>query len=110
MATLIGSLAVVLTAVMALPSAAVAWHIPGHMLSGSLTYQILRSESPATIAMVIAILEKHPWYETHWREQLERQPKKDATKCLSCSHYAERNQAWVLSGKIQQEQYPCLNV
>jgi len=34
MATFFGSLAAVLTAVMALPSTAVAWNTPGHMLSG----------------------------------------------------------------------------
>ena len=42
MATLIGSLTVVLTAVMALSNTAVAWNIPGHMLSGAIAYQVLK--------------------------------------------------------------------
>jgi hypothetical protein len=42
------------------------------MLSGAITYQILRAESPATVGTVKVILEKHPWYETHWKGQLEK--------------------------------------
>jgi len=60
MATLIGSLSVVLTAVMALSSTAVAWNILGHMLSGAIAYQVLQQESPQTIEKVKALLEKHP--------------------------------------------------
>jgi hypothetical protein len=41
------------------------------MLSGAIAYQILRAESPATIATVKAILEKHPWHDSRWKEQLE---------------------------------------
>jgi hypothetical protein len=44
MATLIGSLTVVLTAVMALSSTAVAWNIPGHMLSATIAYQMSRAQ------------------------------------------------------------------
>jgi len=49
-----------LAALPAFPSHSMAWNIPGHMLSGAIAYQILRSESPATIEQVRAILEKHP--------------------------------------------------
>jgi hypothetical protein len=52
MATLIGSLTVVLTAVMALSSTAVAWNIPAHMLSAIITYQVLNQENPETIDKV----------------------------------------------------------
>jgi hypothetical protein len=51
---------VVLTAIMALSSTAVAWNIPGHMLLGIIAYQILQHESPQTIDKVRAALEKHP--------------------------------------------------
>jgi hypothetical protein len=62
MSTLIGLITVVLTAFIALPGQAVAWNIPGHMLSGSITFQILRRESAYTIEAVKTVLESHPWY------------------------------------------------
>jgi hypothetical protein len=71
MATLIGSLTVVLTAVMALFSTAVAWNIPGHTLSGIIAYQVLQRESPATIEKVKSLLEKHPWYANQWQVRLQ---------------------------------------
>lgn len=53
---------------------ALAWNIPGHMLSGAIAYQILQRENPATITNVRSILEKNPWYETRWKLQLEKLP------------------------------------
>ncbi len=61
MSTLIGLLAVVLTALVALPGQAVAWNIPGHMLSGSIACQVLRRESAYTVEAARAILESLPW-------------------------------------------------
>ena len=43
-------------------SPASAWNIPGHMLSATITYQVLLQERPQTIEKVKAVLEKHPWY------------------------------------------------
>jgi hypothetical protein len=74
MATLIGSLTVVLTAVMALSNTAVAWNRPGHMLSAAIAYQVLQQENPHTIAKVIAILEKDPWYTNQWQAGLQDVP------------------------------------
>src|SRR5690348_4522050 len=51
-----------------------AWNIPGHMLSGAITYQILQQENPGTIAGVRFVLEKNSWYETRWKSQLEKLP------------------------------------
>jgi hypothetical protein len=51
----------------ALPLAASAWNIPGHVLSAAIAYQILRQENPQTIDKVKAVLEKHPWYANQWR-------------------------------------------
>jgi hypothetical protein len=42
------------------------------MLNGALTYQILQRSSQQTIEAVKAILQKHPWYETRWKPQLEK--------------------------------------
>lgn len=56
----------------AFPPYALAWNIAGHMLSGGIAYQILQHESPSTILAIRAILEKHPWYESRWKAQLDR--------------------------------------
>ena len=74
MTTLIGSLAVVLTAAIARFTTADAWNIPGNMLSGSITLQILRGESAYTIETVKTILESHPWYANRWQAQLGKLP------------------------------------
>jgi hypothetical protein len=77
MATLIGSLTVVLTAVMALSNTALAWNIPGHMLSGAIAYQVLQQESPETVDKVKAVLAKHPWYANQWQARLQDVPVAD---------------------------------
>jgi hypothetical protein len=74
MATLIGSLTVVLTAVMALSNTAVAWNIPGHMLSAIIAYQALQQENPLTIEKVKAVLEKHPRYANQWQARVQDVP------------------------------------
>jgi hypothetical protein len=61
---------------------ALAWNIPTHMLSGAIAYQTLRSESPSTIADVKTTLESHPWFESHWRTQLEKLPAADRDEML----------------------------
>ena len=77
MATLIGSLTVLLTAVMALSNTAVAWNRPGHMLSAAIAYQVLQQENPQTIEKVKAVLEKHPWYTNQWQARLQEVPVPD---------------------------------
>jgi hypothetical protein len=47
------------------------------MLSAAIAYQVLRQESPGTIEKVIAVLEKHPWYENQWRARLQDVPAGD---------------------------------
>src|SRR4030095_6938098 len=53
---------------------AVAWNIPGHMLSGIIAYQVLQQENPQTIDKVKALLEKHPWYANQWQARLQDVP------------------------------------
>jgi hypothetical protein len=67
-----------------LPFPASAWNIPGHMLSAAIAYQVLRQESPGTIEKVIAVLEKHPWYENQWRARLQDVPAGVTASCCSC--------------------------
>jgi hypothetical protein len=90
MATLIGSLTVVLTAVMALSSTAVAWNIPGHMLSGTIAYQILLQENPQTIDKVKAVWEKHPWYANQWQARLQNVAVLTVTYVVNASLIAAR--------------------
>ena len=54
------------------PVRALPWSIPGHMLNGAITFQILQQENPSAIARVRTILEHHPWYESRWRTLLEK--------------------------------------
>ena len=69
-------------ALLALPLQVWAWDPPAHMLNGSITYQILRRESAHTIETVKSTLEKHPWYEAHWKPQLEKLPSIDRDEML----------------------------
>src|SRR6266404_8396552 len=74
--------ATILAALITLPSPVPAWNIPGHMLSGAIAYQILRRESPSTITTVRANLKQHPWYESHWKGQLEKLPEGERDEML----------------------------
>lgn len=59
-----------------------AWNIPGHMLSGAITYQILQRENQSTIQTIQGILQKHPWYETRWKVQLDKLPEAERDEML----------------------------
>ena len=61
---------------------ALAWNPPGHMLSGSIAYQVLQRETPSTVGKVKSLLKKHPWYEKHWRRQLNNLPDSDRNEIL----------------------------
>jgi len=64
------------------PFDAMAWNIPGHMLSGAIAYQILQRENPSKISSVRFLLEKNPWYETRWKVQLHRLPDPERDEML----------------------------
>ena len=68
---------VVVIAVAVLPLPALAWNIPGHLLSGIIAYQVLQQENPQTIEKVKAVLEKHPWYANQWQARLQDIPVAD---------------------------------
>jgi hypothetical protein len=44
------------------------------MLSGAITYQVLRQENPPTIEKVKVVLERHPWYANQWQARLQDAP------------------------------------
>jgi S1/P1 Nuclease len=70
--SLIASL--VLLTLAALPLPALAWNIPGHMLSAIIAYRVLWQENPRSIEKVKALLEKHPWYANQWQARLQDVP------------------------------------
>lgn len=57
-------------ATVVLPCPASAWNVAGHMVSGALAYNVLKAESPESLAKVVALLRKHPEYESRWAHQL----------------------------------------
>jgi len=61
---------------------ALAWNIPGHMLSRVIAYQILQRENPSTIPTVRSVLEKNTWYETRWKPQLDKLPESGRDEML----------------------------
>jgi S1/P1 Nuclease len=67
----------VLLALAVLPLPALAWNIPGHMLSAAITYQVLQQENQPTIEKVRAVLEKHPWHASQWQARLQDVPVAD---------------------------------
>ena len=80
--SLVASLVLLALAVLPLP--ALAWNIPGHMLSAAIAYQVLRQENPQSIEKVKALLEKHPWYANQWQARLQDVP------------FAERDQVFFM--------------
>lgn len=47
-----------------LTSPALAWNKPTHMVSGAIAYDVLKQDSPETIARVVELLKAHPQYDT----------------------------------------------
>ena len=77
---LLASLALLTLAVLPLP--ALAWNIPGHMLSAAIVYQVLQQKNPQTIEKVKAVLGKHPWYANQWQARLQDVPVADRDMVL----------------------------
>jgi hypothetical protein len=81
----------VLLALAVLPLPALAWNIPGHMLSGIIAYQILLQENPQIIDRVKAVLEKHPWYANQWQSRLQDVPiaERDQVLFMQAARWAD---------------------
>jgi S1/P1 Nuclease len=78
--SLVAALVLLTLAVFPLP--ALAWNIPGHMLSAAIAYQVLQQENPQTIEKVKTLLEKHPWYANQWQARLQDVPVADRDQVL----------------------------
>jgi hypothetical protein len=115
--SLIASLVLLAVAVLSLP--AKAWNIPGHMLSATVTYQILLQENPPIIEKVKALLEKHPWYANQWQARLQDVPvaERDLVLFMQAARWADDirtqdraqnrpswhwKENWRLSQKVEQ--------
>jgi hypothetical protein len=64
---------------------------PSHMLSGPIAYQILRTEIPSTSVDVRSTLEKQPWYESRWKDQLANlhAPERDEMLFMVATRWAD---------------------
>jgi hypothetical protein len=76
------ALFIVLSAVVSVSAPVLAWNIRTHMVSGSIAYQILLRDTPATITKVRAILEKHPWYDAQWQHEIAKLPESQRDEML----------------------------
>ena len=85
---------------MPLPRCALAWNIPGHMLSAAIGYDVLRQETPSSIEKIKAVLEKHPWYANQWHARLQDVPIADHGLVLFM--HAAR---WADDIRIRDKQY-----
>jgi hypothetical protein len=76
------AIAVILSAVAAVPLQVVAWNAPTHMVTGSIAYRSLESGSPRTASIILTLLKKHPWYADRWRNDLEKLPESQRGEML----------------------------
>jgi len=54
-----------------LPFLSFSWHANGHMTCGAVAYYYLKANNPATLAKVLAIFKRHPWFTTaRWHDKL----------------------------------------
>jgi len=60
-------LAIVLMAASAVsPLTCLAWNKAGHMTSGAIAYDELRSSNPVVLAKVVELLRQHPQFDVMW--------------------------------------------
>jgi hypothetical protein len=49
---------------------ALAWNKAGHMVSGAIAYNELQAKAPQSLPRVIALLKKHPFYQSKWKAEI----------------------------------------
>src|SRR5205823_1829495 len=59
-----------------------AWNKAGHMASGAIAFDVLKVESPQTLAAVVALLKRHPQFATRWEEKFAGLSEEDQGKHL----------------------------
>jgi hypothetical protein len=66
----------------ALPAPAWAWSKGGHMVTGAITYDLMKKDSPDALTRVIALLQKHPQYDNMFAPKLEKTEAADRDRTL----------------------------
>ncbi len=71
-----------LLVVLLLPTPALAWSKPGHMVTGALAYQILSRDDPAAAAKAVELLKQIPQYARDWKPTADRLPEAERGEYL----------------------------
>src|SRR6266542_1575964 len=71
-----------LTMLLATSSPLWAWTKAGHMVTGAIAYDVLKQDSPETLAAALKILKAHPQYARLWKKDLEKLPEEDRDRYL----------------------------
>lgn len=74
-------LAVLMIAFALLASSAFAWNRSGHLVSGAITYDALKSTNPVRLAELVSLLQSHP-ASGSWADTVASLPHLDAGKVL----------------------------
>lgn len=61
-----------LLATLLLIEPAAAWNKPGHMVTGAITYQLLKESDPGALVKLVDLLRQHPQYESMWLPQIKQ--------------------------------------
>lgn len=59
-----------------------AWNKSGHMVVAALAYRDLKKSDPDKADRVVALLKKHPHFESRWKSQLRTVPAEDQDQYL----------------------------
>lgn len=59
-----------LLATLAFCTPVLAWNKAGHMVSGAIAYAELQKIAPESLPRVIALLKKHPYYQSKWKAEI----------------------------------------
>jgi hypothetical protein len=58
-------------AIFGISTCGLAWNKPGHMVTGAIAYQDLKSNHPQTLQKVITVLTNNPYYSTRWLPKIK---------------------------------------
>src|SRR5688572_4432762 len=67
---MIRAAAAVLLCLLAIPTAALGWNKPGHMVVGAIAYDLLKQDDPKALDRVLRLLRAHPQYDDVFAKRL----------------------------------------
>lgn len=71
-----------LPAFVLLASPVFAWTKAGHMVTGAIAHDVLKQDSPETLAAAVKLLKAHPQYARLWQKDVEKLPAADHDRYL----------------------------